>query len=239
MSKLLLVFLAAGVSSYGAVSCTTNINMQNIYGDDVLFGPGNVAQGCLTSETGVDGFGLWEGDGMVSMAWKVSIVNNDANAPTLGDWVKYEYTLSVGDRSISHWILELSRDCTAACVQNLSASGTSEGPKLFTAGGASNPNMPDDLFGIKFEPSGSPRVMDVTFYSLRLPIWQNFYVKDGNNPTTDAYNRGFGLTNTLSYYVATPDTRELPEPGFYGLLSLGLAGIYYVSRRRKGVGQPE
>jgi hypothetical protein len=248
MSRLLLVFLAAGMSSYGAVSCTTNINTQNTHGHDVLFGSGNVAQGCLTSDAGIFATGGWSGDGNFQIAWRVSLVSGDTGAPNLGTWVKYEYSLNLQKKDLSHWILQLSRDCTLACVQNITASANYQftGPRTFSPDqGSSNPGLPGRVYGVKFDVS-NVKSFDVTFYSLRLPIWQNFYAKDGKDNKIDvyAYNRGFGLTNTgltntLSYYIATPDTRELPEPGFYGLLSLGLAGIYYVSRRRNGVRQPE
>jgi hypothetical protein len=248
MRKLLVLFLLAGVSSYAAVSCDTNVNTQAIYGDEVfgpVFGVGDVAQGCLTADVGVNATGSWSGTDNFQIAWRVSIVNNDPGAPDAGTWAKYEYSLYLEHKALSHWILELSSDCTAACVQGLTASAPYQftGPTTFspTDPGNSNPGLPASVYGVKFDVSDLTS-FDVTFYSLRLPIWQNFYAKDGKDKgmvDVYAYNRGFGLTDTLSYYIATPDTREIPEPGFYGLLSLGLAGIYYVSRRRKGTQQPQ
>jgi hypothetical protein len=51
---------------------------------------------------------------------------------------------------------------------------------------------------------------------------------------TNATSFGAGSTNVINGAIATVVTfSPVPEPGFYGLIGAGLAGLLYAARRRK------
>jgi hypothetical protein len=219
-----LIALLIATQAFAAVSCSTNINPTGVLGGDAS----GYLQGCLTEPTGLTdnpGTPAWNG---AYIAWKITPLGD-------GSGYLYEYTWSATSKAVSHIILGLSDNCTATsgCLWDISSTSIFYG----TWGpGPSNPGFPTgaDFWGIKFD-NTTGTSYDFSFKSNRVPVWQNFYAKDGADSGTEvyAYNTGLGVTGT-SYYVAAPDS-VIPEPGFYGLLSLGLAGLYLAARRRRSV----
>src|SRR5690606_15532951 len=100
------------------------------------------------------------------------------------------------------------------------------------AQGSSNPSIPGDIFGVKFDFGSGTSVY--TLVTLRVPVWGDFYLKGGrdantSNPPPDAdflsaWNTGFGTDPTLhtqdfNNWIATPATATtvvVPSPAAAG-----------------------
>jgi len=221
-----LIALLIATQAFAAVSCSTNINPTGVLGGDAS----GYLQGCLTQGTGLT---VSPNPTQTTDPWKDAYIAWNITPLPGGSGYSYEYTWSGAGRNLSHLILGLSNNCTATsgCLWDISSTNISYntwGP------GPSNPGFPTgaDFWGIKFD-NTTGTSYDFSFKSNRVPVWQNFYAKDGNDLPLYAFNSGLGVTGT-SYYVAAPDS-VIPEPGFYGLLSLGLAGLYLAARRRRSV----
>ena len=126
--------------------------------------------------------------------------------------------------------------------------------------GQSNPGLPLELYGVKFENMDFPdsdRLLYLSFTSYREPVWGSFYAKGGQDPESNevnwAYNAGLGTTdNPGSVYAHSDDPRELqgyvavpngvvPEPAsivIWSLIGLGGAAAYRLRRRRRAAAAP-
>ncbi len=219
--------LLIAVQALAGVTCpsdSSKVNPTGIWGGDAS----GYLTGCLREPTGLldnSGTTAWNG---AYIAWEIT--------PTANGYL-YEYTWSATSKAVSHIILGLSENCTEtnSCIWNLQApAGTTTSFGNWSSG-PSNPGFPSSasFWGIKFDET-TGTTYSFSFESNRVPVWQNFYAKSGKDQGADvyAYNAGLGLTGVSSYYVAAPDS-VVPEPGFYGLLSLGLAGLYLAARRRQ------
>ncbi len=154
---------------------------------------------------------------------------------------------------ISHIVLETSTSFTEANLTGLSgASLAGDDPIKTQTVGSGNPQMPEDVYGIRFDPlSADLTTMTWSFFSNRSPIWGDIYVKDGGKPGEEnaAWNSGFtspdsdpaGFPFVLSdNHVLVPDTNltsqppggHVPEPvTALGVLA-GLGGLAGYCRRR-------
>jgi hypothetical protein len=122
--------------------------------------------------------------------------------------------------------------------------------------------MPEDVFGIKFEPlDGDAMQWSWFFFSDRVPTWGDFYAKDGgfqgvmdyayNYNNTDGVQSGFlnpdsdpssdpsdgTAGNHYFYHILRPDTQEtpsnnVPEPATLALVGTGILGLLGYRRRR-------
>lgn len=84
-----------------------------------------------------------------------------------------------------------------------------------------------------------------SFYSLQVPVWGDFYSKDGRAGGygfNTAMNSSFGTADptaaaddgSIGYKILRPDTvTDVPEPGTMLLFGLGMAGAGIVRKVRK------
>ncbi len=226
----LALLLVAGVAS-AAVDCQTNINPTGVRDGVTYVGNANLT-GCLTSPTGLSN--TYNGRN-TSVAWSITSATGGYN---------YNYTVRTsGSPDISHFIIGLSSTCTGitsrtstGCITILATDPVEDieisGASGFTAGGASNPGMPANLYGIKFDTDNDPKTFTVSFFSARIPVWQNFYMKGAG---VGSWNTGFTATGT-SYYIAAPDTipmNVVPEPSTYAALAAAIGAVVAGARRRR------
>lgn len=165
--------------------------------------------------------------------------------PQTTGFLLYEYTFTWMSKEISHAIIELSDDCLAGaspCVWGFIPAVDPGDIRLYQPGdpGQSNPNLPASIYGVKVNFSGLTSNSAVfSFYSDRLPVWGNFYAKDGKTNGTDVTVWNIGLANSASediiHFIARPDTAPqyiIPEPGTMALMGLGLLVIGLWRRKR-------
>jgi len=188
----------------------------------------NAYVGTLSSASGeINGTGSWINPGPTTISWEVT--------DNVTSW-HYKYTLTVPAKDVSHFILETSPAFDATDIFNESGPFTSTEIKLHTAAQGS-PDMPDNLFGIRFDNTWGT-TMVIEFDSLRVPVWGDFYAKNGGNPAIQAWNAGFTASDTdpddpigngsVGNHLLVPDTR-IPEPATLALMA---AGALALLRRR-------
>lgn len=174
-----------------------------------------------TSDGSVIGGGNWETG--VTLGWEIS----DA-----GDNYLYSYTFEAPDPGLSHFILQTSGNFT---VNNVLEISNEYALNTFTSGdGNSNPGLPGDLYGIKFEgfTEGSPWTF--TLLSDKAPMEGDFYAKGGEG--SYAYNSGFGEgEGGTGAKILVPDTliQRVPEAGAMLLFGSGLLGLVGYRRVRR------
>jgi hypothetical protein len=185
--------------------------------------------GSLTGNGGgIDATASWDSSSTV-FSWTV---DNTTNA---GLWT-YNYTFTVPKKDISHFIIEVSPtsvagDFSAGIFDIYNA----------TSQGKSNPNMPGEMTGLKFQPGNL--TLSASFTTTRAPVWGDFYAKDGKDGVdVTAWNTGFtssdsdplgaAANGSIDYHILRPDTTTVPIPGTLALLMSGLAGIGGFARRK-------
>ncbi len=185
----------------------------------VLLLPSEAAaySGSLSSENmGIVGTGHWIETGPTTIEWSVT-ENGD------GTW-HYEYTFTHPIGETSHLILETCGNFTEIDIFNMSGDfGPIEIQLHHVYPG--NPSMPEDIYGIKFDDSWGLST-HIEFDSTRLPMWGDFYSKDGTAGGAGmnaAWNAGFTTPDwdpeapaqdgSVENHLLVPDTHYSPvEP---------------------------
>jgi len=120
-----------------------------------------------TADGSLLGTGIWaQADPPTYIVWSVEDV---------GSAWHYTYTVQVTRQSISHFILETSTTFTSSNCWDLSWNGSAV-LGLFKAN-SGNPNMPQNLYGMKFTPTSASGPVTIDFYSDRPPMWGDAYIK--------------------------------------------------------------
>ena len=126
------------------------------------------------------------GAGGATLSWNVDDVTN------LGFWT-YSYTWSGTTKALSHISIEVSDNFTSQNIFKTTGAGINPtAPDTYnsTSQGNSNPGIPGDLFGIKWDTTSDPTVYMFSIVSDRAPMWGDFYAKDGvYNPKGRAQSR--------------------------------------------------
>jgi len=200
---------------------------------DIPMAPGDVLQGTLTHALGeVITGGGWGTDAMGGYTTTFEYMVTRPDDETLPLHYAYTFTPVPEAPSWSHFILEVSQagDLPAFDLGNpMDYTGADYGfdeddPKSYI-GGSSNPGLTAPIFGIKFggDESALEGKDSVEFYSYRLPMWGDFYIKGG----PDAYAYNSGLTSDTGAQILVPDGEYVPVPGalLLGMLGLSAAGI--------------
>lgn len=197
--------------------------------------------------------------GHVSITWTVSTVARE-NVPVAIQgqqclWWLYQYTLQVKDAKGDFSLADFEVSGNFDVGKNLYAPDTVA--EVYEPGpGQSNVGMaPLDPKGntfLKFSaPDEAGTLWNLSFYSNRVPVWGDFYMKDGKagNEYNYAYNADFSLadpdvtaSNTLAgWNILRPDGMELqipppppvvPEPLTAGSIFLCIGGIGAYVRKR-------
>lgn len=195
-----------------------------------------VLTGSISAEAGggLTATSPWD-DGLFKAALGWNVFQNTDN-----NWV-YNYTFFAPEKEPSHVIFEVSKTFTEDNILEGTTAGWELG--LFGDEGKSNPGIPGDIYGLKFDTSNFFSLF--TIVSDRAPMWGDFYAKDGKYKGNDVflYNDGFGLESSASVYdkeapygfalVPNTVTSQVPEPGSLALLSLGLLGAGFTLKRQK------
>lgn len=204
-------------------------------GGSSLANPTTYTGSLSVSGGGLIATGVWNDPSTTMLSWVV----DDTTTP--GKW-HYSYTLTVKTQGISHIIIEASDGdpYEQFTIANL-FSPSSNPPNWILdttilthiAGGGANPTMPEDMYGIKFNAvlDATATTLTLTFDSDRVPVWGDFYSKDGKEPGTDifntVYNAGFGSPDSdpanppgngsVQNHLLVPDT-YIPAPGAFMLV---------------------
>ena len=173
-----------------------------------------------------------------SLSWRVSFLDSEQL------W-QYDYTFTGSKPDISHGIIEVSENFSGLRISeggNI-AQGTSPfesgDPKIYNdnAQGGSNPSIPGDLFGIKFENQAS-----WTIVTNKTPMWGDFYANGAS--TGYAYNSGFSMDTLAEIgngnagadgyaWALVPDTTQVvPIPGALWLFGAGLFGFFRIRNKQ-------
>ena len=190
-------------------------------------------------------------DYTATMTWTVTDEDNSYDG---FPW-KYTYNFQLTSDGklqggVSHLIIECSEGMGVGDITGLTGEAVlASSPinlQLVTSG---NPGMPEDMWGIRFNPIASDEFdMTWSFWSNRVPYWGDFYVKDGGSNIAYNYNEtvelGFlspdvdpgtprGSSPVGLYHILRPGA-PVPEPGTLVLLiTAGLGALGYAWRRRR------
>lgn len=189
--------------------------------------------------SGVDATQQWDNGGF-TIDW---IVTANLN----GTWT-YNYSIDVTNspsqiKNVSHFILEVTNDAFPFNILG-GTSSPIEGPQVYSGTQPSNPLLPNDLYGVKFDFGSSDGTVDYTIVTDRAPVWGVFYAKDGKTGGNDvvayanALNQADYMANeslAITDFIVRPDGAEspVPIPAAIWLFGSAVLGFFGLVRRSK------
>jgi hypothetical protein len=137
----------------------------------------------------------------------------------------YEYNVSVPKYDISHIIIEVTPNATLEDFYNF--NGSFNEAEIGWMQNPGSPNLPENIYGIKFESIEDNTNWYMSFDSNRSPVWGDFYAKDGK-PGGEMWNVGFtnnDIDNSSNHIMRPNGDAAVPEPASSAMVLIGLAGI--------------
>lgn len=217
----------------------------SMYRESALGGwNGGVVSGSLAA----DGGGLFGTEDWDSSRYEVGWTITPQQG---GRWAwLYEYTITVPKKDVSHAIIEISPGAGAGDFLFTSPDAGQHVIDTYNGAdqGGSNPGIPGEIYGIKFDGVSSGEVVSLSFYTDRSPVYGHFYAKSGKSHGNwvYAYNQALDpdfklpLDGQEAYFIVTPDgapdgspPAPTPVPASFWLLGSGFLGLIGLSRRNR------
>ncbi len=158
-----------------------------------------------------------------------------------GNW-NYDYRILISKKAISHVIIETSPSFLLENILDVACPSDYESIEVSdfdgSSQGKSNPGIPGEIYGIKFDLEGDTLGLNINFTTDRAPVWGDIYAKSGKHEGNFVYmyNEGFARLDPLQVassgsvdnHVLVPDT--IPETSS---VLLGCIGTLMLLRRRR------
>ncbi len=231
VSCVVLTLLLMGVSVSNATLYTGSLSSPAGSG---------LESGGISWDTSVTGFRVtWEVSENVDSTWHYKYTFQDESGGTLSMLVSH-MIISLSDNIDEDDLFNYGSD-----IQLVDEDG--ENAIEFGTFGVhpSNPGFPlnETITGVKLNMDEEGAQLVAEFDSNRMPMWGDFYAKDGGDPKNYAYNTSFGIeVANLHDYAGTPEDaygnilhkilvpNTIPEPATLAILALG--GLTLLRRTR-------